>query len=1256
MDNGYAKGPDIAPYHVGDRISAIDAINHRSGEFGVDTRPKIYDNVTKQWVLLDSGSCVSCQPAGPNDIIDPSFKLRSVNGGQIDTFGTKTMTLRMGRKTYEIEAIVAAVPAPIFGWDIFRKYRLSLDWNDKEELILVDKKACISSVLKHEVIPANSVPRIQEINKQVGSDQAFFELQCMKQLDTYVNAMTSEELEGPFVETSLPFSSEADPECHENEKTNLAALTKLEEKYARIIRKFPNILKNTFKSEPKHKIYHHIDTGSEKPVKTKVRPLLATSEKSQQGRKIWEEMEALGVIERVHPSTLNEWSSALHLVRKPSGKGWRPCVDFRAINNRTKSESYPLPKLKSFSQQLKGSKIFSVIDLRSAFWNLAIHPDSKSKTCTLSPWGGAYVFNRLPFGLKNGPGSWMKFLDHVLSGIPKTFAYLDDLLVHSENEQEHQDILEQIFRRLEDNGLSLALDKCVFGKKAVDYLGFEVSQEGLSPLKRKVEAVYNIPPPTSQKQLLQFLGALNYFRANLSGLVKRGKFYNTAALLQPLYSAATVKLPKQKFLEVWNTSTNLQEAFLDAKKLLINATKLGFQDPNLPLSLYTDASDHSVGAVLMQVQNGKNVPLGYFSRHLPVEKSNWAVYRKELLAAQAGLRYFIEEIYGRHCTIWTDHLPLVSAYNGQGFQLHDPVAQRALLEISQFTKDIKHISGAANGGSDFFSRIPPPNDKKGSVYSEISVLEGHKLEALSPAVLHEAQSECSDITEIKNGKCSPSTKFQLVPFGKYELFCEVSGAQPRPYLPEKLRLFVQKQLHFDHKGQKEAIRRISSHYFWKNISEDTVNFIKTCHGCQSNKPSKLKPPHIGEFSVPDQRFSHIHLDIVGPLPPSKGYKYILTIKDRSTRFVQGIPLISPTSEAIAEAFMLHWAALFGLPSVCTSDHGPNLTSGIFKGLQENLGIQVSHSPIYFPQTNGMIERSHQTLKNSIKAHLIEMGDKYQENWVQYLPWALLGLRSSYNNDLGTSSAEMTLGMHPQLPGTLLADPEDIDYSDSHVGTILRKLQLKNNRVGVPASLNKPNPTVPNLPDNISHVYVRQHDVKGLSSKYIGPFVVVSRPSRSTIGIKVGLHRDGSDRLEIRHLSDIKVAYLRNDAEIASRPKRGRPPKQLVPDSSNSRPVPDPRPTLRQKQSSNVSNQNKPDATSRVTRSMTRSRNLDQEPAFHGFPSQAAILLPDFSVPPPEREFLNDKMPTTTRADPIRAWTATKADLSEINRAINTRGT
>ena len=223
-------------HKAGDQISAIEAINKTFQ--GLDIRPKVFDDNTKQWVLLDSGSCVSCIPAGPNDVLDPSFKLKSVNGGIIETYGSKTMSFRIGKKSYSIEAIIAAVPSPIFGWDIFDKYQLSLDWNKFGELILKDNKSNNSSVLKHELISEDSIPRIQEIQSE-SLDSKLFELQCMKRLDNFINSIQIEESEEPFVEANLPLSPEADPDYGEDEKLNLEALKKIDEKWSKLIKKVP---------------------------------------------------------------------------------------------------------------------------------------------------------------------------------------------------------------------------------------------------------------------------------------------------------------------------------------------------------------------------------------------------------------------------------------------------------------------------------------------------------------------------------------------------------------------------------------------------------------------------------------------------------------------------------------------------------------------------------------------------------------------------------------------------------------------------------------------------------------------------------------------------------------------------------------------------------------------------------------------------------------------------------------------------------
>ena len=1216
--------PGPIQYQTGDTVASIEAVNNP--QLQIDTRPKVFDNITKSWTLLDSGSCVSCTPKDPEDKVDKAVKLKAVNGQAIPTFGTKLIQVRIGRKQYEIEAIKTDIPQQILGWDFFKKNKLGFEW-DSGELFITDKKAQSKTLLKFIKIDSGPSKRIESVDvyeepafEYNDPRNVFFETECMRNVDKetnaeatfagHINAMSIHPDQPSPIAEDIPLDIAVDPDADESYKVNLQALDKLEEPYKSLIKKY-EILKADFKTEPATDIYHRIETTGE-PFKSKVRPLLASSDKSKMGQKVWEEMERLGVIERVQPNTTLQYTSPVHLVKKPIGKGYRVCADFRLLNSQTKNDNYPLPILRSFQSQIKGAKVFSKLDLKSAFHHLPIHPQDVNKTCVLSPWGGAFVYKRLAFGLTNGPASWQKYIDSILTGIDGLFCYLDDILLCSEDVERHISLLSEVFKRLQKHGLTLALDKCIFGQATVDYLGYKVSSTGICPLPKKVAAIQQIPVPSTQKQLLQFLGALNYFRSSLSGFKKQGVYHNAANLLQPLYSAATVPIPAGKFEEVWNNSVILQDAFKDAKKLLAQAAELTHPDPNLPLALMTDASQHSIGAVLLQrSHNGKWSPMGYMSRHLPIDKIQWSTCRKELLAAQAGLRYFITEIYGRHCTIFSDHAPLVLAFkNPQGFQLHDPVAQRALMEIGQFTKDVRHIAGLANTGSDFLSRIPP--QLKGSAYdesgmsAELASIEGQKLIAMSPQVIYDAQQQCSELELIKAGKHPTSVTFKPIKFEEIELWCEISQSKPRPFLPKQIRRFVIQQMHYAHKGIKENVRLISSHYYWNEMKQEITRYVQTCHCCQSTKPSKITPPHYGEFEVPDHRFTHCHLDIVGPLPPSEGFKYLLTIQDRTTRLFFALPVTEPSAKACSQQFLLHYVSLFGIPSACTSDQGANFVSAMFQDMQKNLGIKINHTPIYWPQGNGLIEQSHQTLKNSLKAQIMELGDHYQEKWFHYLPWALLGQRTAFNKELKTSSSELALGTHVQVPGSIL---HEVKFNEEpNINEILKKLEFKNNRTAIPTSKIVQQQVEPPS-QNVTHVYVRQHAARGLQPHYNGPFRITSRPTRSTVEIRVGRFKDNSDKLELRSWSDCKPAYLAEDAKEAERPKRGRPSKAAV--------------------------TNPP------------QKSEDSDLPFHGFATQPNIAVVDFSRPPPPFP-TNPVNPSSMQ----KSWSASTAELAKINASIS----
>ena len=195
-----------------------------------------------------------------------------------------------------------------------------------------------------------------------------------------------------------------------------------------------------------------------------------------------------GIISRVSASSNTDWTSNLTLANKPGG-GVRCCSDFRDLNLKTLTlDAYPLPLLKDFTHKIHGCKVFSKLDLRSSFFNIPIHPDHRFKTTTLSPWGGAYVYNRLPFGLKSGPSNMQRLLEVTLQGIDNCFLYIDDILLYSKNKQEHLKTLEEIFKRLSENHMPLSIEKCEFLKDKVEYLGYDVSSSGIKPLPKKSKA------------------------------------------------------------------------------------------------------------------------------------------------------------------------------------------------------------------------------------------------------------------------------------------------------------------------------------------------------------------------------------------------------------------------------------------------------------------------------------------------------------------------------------------------------------------------------------------------------------------------------------------------------------------------------------------------------------------------------------------------------------------------------------------------
>ena len=247
-------------------------------------------------------------------------------------------------------------------------------------------------------------------------------------------------------------------------------------------------------------VQHVIDTGDAMPIKQ--RPYRVSPDVKKEIDRQVDEMLEKGIIQE----SVSPWSSPVVLVKKKDGS-YRFCVDFRKVNKVTKVDSFPMPLVADALDSLAGASVFSVLDLKSGFWQIQMQKESQQKTA-FSTHNGLYEFLTMPFGLVNSGASFQRLMGHILRGLEYRFAliYIDDIIIFSKSVDEHLDHLEEVFRRLCDANVKLNPKKCSFFKQRVEYLGHVVTPEGISPNPDKVRVVQEFPTPTNLKELRSFLG------------------------------------------------------------------------------------------------------------------------------------------------------------------------------------------------------------------------------------------------------------------------------------------------------------------------------------------------------------------------------------------------------------------------------------------------------------------------------------------------------------------------------------------------------------------------------------------------------------------------------------------------------------------------------------------------------------------------------------------------------------------------------
>ena len=389
-------------------------------------------------------------------------------------------------------------------------------------------------------------------------------------------------------------------------------------------------------------------------------------------------------------------------------------------------------------------------------------------------------------------------------------------------------------------------------------------------------------------------------------------------------------------------------------------------------------------------------PLSFFSKKLNPAETRYSTFYRELLAVYATIRHFRHNLEGRNFFVNTDHKPLTFVMSSVT-ERPSLRQSRQLAFIAEFTTDIRYVKGKTNFVADALSR------------PSVSAIDN--TSAINYKELSADQALDAEFTRLRHSTSSTMNFKLLKSFDNHLIWCDVSTGHNRPYLTERFRKTVFLNLHgLGHPSHRATKPLINTRFVWHGMNIDIDKWCRSCKGCQTAKISRHNGPVFGKFTEPTERFDHVHIDIVGPLPYTDGFRYLLTCIDQFTRWPEAIPILDIRAETVADVFFSGWIARFGTPATITTDWGAQFESKLWDGLCNQFGIVRNRTTSYHPQSNGRSNVFHLQLKAAIMAH------ESPNPWTITLPSVLLGVCSAVKELSGRSAAEMIYGTTLRLPG------------------------------------------------------------------------------------------------------------------------------------------------------------------------------------------------------------------------------------------------
>lgn len=691
------------------------------------------------------------------------------------------------------------------------------------------------------------------------------------------------------------------------------------------------------------------------------------------------------------------------------GGGVRICGDYKVtINPYLKVDQHPLPTVEMLFQQVQGSTVFAKIDLSRAYQQLKLDKTSRVFT-TISTHKGLFQYKRFPFGVASGPSKFQKKIESVLAGIEGIAILLDDILIGGKTDKDLLDKVEQVVARLEESGLTVAEDKCVFGQKSVEYLGFQIDAKGLHTTNQKVRCVVEADKPHDVKTLQAFLGFVTYI----------SKFIpNITPTLHPLYK-------RLKKGVKWSWDNECDQAFKKIKELVKEHRSLSHYDPSLPLKLTVDGSSLGVAGVLSQIhpQEGE-LPIAFTSRALSSSEKGYSSIHREALAIIHSVMKFHIYLWGRKWTLVTDHKPLLAIF-GPKCGIPSCAAnrlQRWAQFLSNYMYEMEYVTSSKNI-ADWLSRAPLPESTFPEVDPDLTlnyVFENVDLPVQYKDVLKYSKQDPLLIKAIN------FTKFgwpdvvpnELIPYHRHknELHTDKDVLMwgYRLVIPTQLRQLVLEQLHASHMGIVKCKALARAYVWWPLIDRDIEQQVASCENCAKVKDNPPKSELI-PWAWPLKPWIRLHIDYCGPI---HGH-YILVIIDSHSKWVEAFPTKSmsaaTTIKCLREIF-----SRFGLPEIVVSDNYPSFLSEELQNFLAKNGVKFKSGAVWCPRTNGAAENAVRTLKRAIYAALGKVDHMNSLDLV--LQRFLLDYRNTTHLTTGISPAQAMLGRSLRCTLDLMRPP------------------------------------------------------------------------------------------------------------------------------------------------------------------------------------------------------------------------------------------